>query len=134
MSGRMDTLCLRLADLARAQHAALAAGDLDGALALFSERVGIEMDIKEIQNFDGSGIDRGPIGQSVDGNSGGWNFLSDTNRSTIEEVRSVDGEMTASVQAAMSDITKMLFVISKIKRYADASSALSSRSVNAAVV
>jgi hypothetical protein len=133
MSGRMDALCLRLADLARAQHAALAAGNLDAAVALFGERVAIEMDIREIQKFDGSGTAREPDGQSVDWNFGERNVLSGTSRSRIEEILSVDGEMTASVRAAMSEIAEMLTVINKLKNYSETSLPPSSRSGDTAV-
>jgi hypothetical protein len=133
MSGRMDTLCLRLLDLARAQHAALAEGHLDEVLALFGERLAIEMAMKEIQKFDASGIAREPLGQSIDRNFGERNALSDANRSAIEEICSVDGEMTASVLAAMSEITEMLRVIAKLRCYSDAFSARSSRSASTAV-
>ena len=44
----MEALCLRLLDLARAQHAALAAGNLDEALTLMEKRQSVCEEIGRI--------------------------------------------------------------------------------------
>ena len=49
MNGRAGTLCLELLDLARAQRAAIEAGNVDEALALMRKRQGI---VAEIQKID----------------------------------------------------------------------------------
>jgi hypothetical protein len=92
MSERMDTLCLRLVDLARAQHAALAAGNLDEALALLEKRQCVIDEIRRTGD--------GPV-----------------RREAIRETLSIDDDICSAVRSGMKDIVSMLDGIEKLKRY-----------------
>jgi hypothetical protein len=92
MSGRIDMLCLRLIDLARAQHAALAEGKLDEALALMEKRQSV---IDEIRRTGG-----GPVRRDV-----------------IRETLSIDDDICSAVRSGMKDISSVLDGIEKLKRY-----------------
>jgi len=114
MSDCADTLLLELVDLARAQKAALDAGNVDEAMALASKR---QILARDIQKNDMRKNARELSGQTFDGGGDTRGGMPDTLRSTVEKILSVDREMMASVRAEMSAISDNLNCIGKLKRY-----------------
>ncbi len=92
MKERMETLCLRLLDLARAQMTALEAGDIDEALALAGKRQQVTGEIQKIGA-------KFPVPAS------------------LASLAALDGELAAKVRAEMEATRKSLLNIQKTKAF-----------------
>jgi hypothetical protein len=97
VSASVDRLCRELLDLARAQQAALVAGNADEALAIFDERRRIQ---NEIQKIDGPAA-----------------VAPQQHRSAVEEILAVDRNTASLARLRMADIASRLDGIDKLKRY-----------------
>ncbi len=100
MNGEMETLCLRLRDLARQQKAAFEAANLDEILTLAETRQGV---LQEIQKTDGS-----PGAAAGSGRS-------DALAAVLREILTIDKEAEEIARVRMQDISLKLSKINTFK-------------------
>jgi len=96
MTGEVESLCLRLLDLARGQKAAIEAGDLDEVLALAEKRQGV---IVQIQKIDSSGAAGRPA----------------VPEPVVRQIRSIDEEAGGMVKEQLREVSDKLNEINTLK-------------------